>query len=155
MECISDGNPNPNYTWKFNFTDVVSDEKYTFSANKSGLSFTITNITDSGYYQCVASINISGLWFNSSSNVTLLVQEKNNGADQPYFEQLCSENSCLIIENCEVKRGRVNCSVNIWSVIAFLFIALTLILCTMTISLVLSRNKQLKKENLKKGFNIG
>lgn len=154
MECISNGNPNPNYSWTFNFTDVVSDAKYNFSADKSELSFTTTNITDSGYYQCMASNSIKGTLFNSSSNVSLIVREKNSGADSFFNEQLCSENSCLIIENCAFKNGRVNCSVNIWSVIAFLFIALTFILCTMTISLVLSRNKQQKKDNLKKGFNI-
>lgn len=154
MECNSDGNPNPNYTWKFNFTDVLSDAKYTFSNDKSELSFTITNITESGYYQCVASSKINGKLFNSSSNITLTVQETHHGNYPSNIEQPCSENSCLLIENCVVKNGKVNCSVNIWSVIAFLFIGLTFILCTLTITLVLSRNKQLKKDNLKKGFNI-
>lgn len=155
MECFSDGNPYPNYTWRFNLTKVVSDAKYTLSVNKSVLSFTITNITDSGHYQCVASSNINGHLFNSSSNVTLVVQEKDYEADLSFIEQPCSENSCLIIEKCAFKDGRVNCSLNIWSVISFPFIALTFVLCTITISLVLSRKKQQKKDNIKKCFNLG
>lgn len=156
FECVSDGNPNPNYTWKLNFSEIVSDSKYTFSANKSLLYFTITNTSDSGYYQCVASSNyIEGQWFNSSSNVTITVQEKNKVTDQSYIEQPCSENPCLLIENCIMKNGSENCSINIWSVIAFLFIALTFILCTMTISLVLSRKKQQRKDSYNKGLNIG
>lgn len=132
----------------------MKDAKYNFSANKSRLSFTITNITDSGYYQCVASVYFNENWFNSSSNITITVKEKDNEVDLSFI-QPCSVNTCLLIENCLIKNGRENCSINIWSVIAFLFIALTFILCSMTISLVLSRNKQQKKDNLKKGFNIG
>lgn len=132
----------------------MSDAKYTFSADKSGLSFTITNITDGGYYQCVASVYFNKKWLNSSSNITLTVKEKDIEVDSSFI-QPCSVNSCLLIENCMMKNGSENCSINIWSVIAFLFIALTFILCSMTVSLVLSRNKQQKKDNLKKGFNIG
>lgn len=153
MECTSDGNPNPNYTWKLNFSEIVSDAKYTFSANESLLCFTVTNTSDSGYYQCLASNDINGQ--NSSFNVTLTVQEKNKVTDQSYIEQPCSENSCLLIENCIMKNGSENCSINIWSVISFLFIALTFILCTMTISLVLSRKKQQRKDTYNKGLNIG
>lgn len=75
IKCLSDGNPSPNYSWKFNQTEIGSNDKFTISADKTELSFTVTNITDSGYYKCVASNNVNGKLFNSSSNVTLTVQE--------------------------------------------------------------------------------
>lgn len=154
IKCTSDGNPHPNYTWKFNSTEIVNDAKYNFSANKSRLFFTITNITDSGYYQCMTSINFKEKSFFSSSNITLTVEKKENEVDSSFI-QPCSVNTCLLIENCIMKNGRENCYINIWSVIAFFFIALTFILCTMTISLVFSRKKQQRKNNYNKGLNIG
>lgn len=155
MKCSADGNPSPKYTWKFNFTDAVSTAKFNFSANKSGLSFTITNITDGGFYQCVASIFFKGKWLNSSSNVNLTVEEKRNDGDPSFIDQPCSENPCLFIESCIITNESENCSINIWSVVALLFIALTLIFCMLNISLILSRNKQQKRDNINKGFQIG
>lgn len=153
FECISEGNPNPQYSWMFNFTEVVSDGKYTFSANKSGLSFTITSTTDSGNYQCVASNYINGKLFNSSSNVTLKVQEKNRAIDK--WEQSCPENPCFFIQNCVPRNGTAHCSLNIWSVITFVFITLTLICGTACISLTLLRKREQNKITNKSGFNIG
>eukprot|EP00105_Crassostrea_gigas_P026094 XP_011446899.1 PREDICTED: leucine-rich repeats and immunoglobulin-like domains protein 1 isoform X3 [Crassostrea gigas] len=155
FECISDGNPNPNYTWIFNFTEVVSDGKYIFSANKSELSFITTNITDSGYYQCVATNYFNGKTFNSSSNVTSLsVQEKRGEDIVNTFVQNCQENPCSLIQSCISRNGSAYCSLNIWSVIAFVFITLTLIFGTTCISLTLSR-RRLKKNTFKDGSNIG
>lgn len=155
LECISDGNPNPDYTWIFNFTDIVSNEKYNFSANKSELSFTITNITDSGYYQCVASNYFSGKTFNSSSNVTSLsVQEKRHEDIVYEFVHNCPENPCSLIQSCVPRNGSAYCSLNIWSVITFVFITLTLIFGTACISLTLSRRRQ-TKIMYKNGRNIG
>lgn len=145
MKCISDGNPHPNYTWKFNLTEIMNDAKYTFSANKSGLSFTITNITDSGNYQCVASNNFKGKSFFSSSNVTLSVQWKSNGANPVEPEKTCTENSCSTFQNCVLKNGRAFCSINIWIVIAIVFIGVTLICATTT--LILLTKAQRKKSS--------
>lgn len=144
MECISEGNPSPNYTWKLNFTDVVRNAKYTFSANKSRLSFTITNTTDSGYYQCVASIYYKGKWFNSSSSVNLTVREKSNDVYPLELEKPCNENTCSSVQNCLVKNGRAFCSVNIWIIIAIAFIILTLILFTTTLFVLVKRTQRKK-----------
>lgn len=155
FECISDGNPNPNYTWIFNFTDIVSDGKYNFSADKSELSFTITNITDSGNYHCVASNYFNGKSFNSSSNVTSLsVQERRHEEIKFEFEQSCLGSTCSLIQSCIPRNGSAYCSLNIWSVITFVFITLTLIFGTACISLTLSRRRQ-KKNTYKSGSNIG
>lgn len=132
MKCKSEGNPNPNYTWKYNLQDLLSDGKYIFSADKSELSITITNITDSGNYQCMASINFKGQLFTRSSSVTLTVQEKSNGAYTVELEKTCIDISCSTVQNCVVQNGRAFCSVNIWIVIAILFIIITFILCATT-----------------------
>lgn len=153
IKCLSNGNPHPKYTWTFNLTEIVSDVKYTFFANKSGLSFTITNTTDSGNYQCVASNYIKGQWFFSYSNVTLTVQEKRNGAYPVEPEKTCIANSCSTVRNCVVKNGRAFCSVNIWIVIAIVFIIITLILCTTTI--LLSRIQRLKTVNNSEEIDMG
>lgn len=154
FQCISDGYPNPNYTWMFNITEVVGDGKYTFSANKSELSFNITNITDSGYYQCVASNYFNGKTFNSSSNITLSVQEKRHEEIELEFVQSCPENPCSLIQNCIPRYGSAYCSLNIWSVITVVFIPLTLIFGTACTSLTLSRRKR-KKNTYKNGRNFG
>lgn len=142
MECISDGNPNPFYTWKFNSTDLMSSDKYTFSVNNSALSFTVTDFTDSGYYQCVASNYIKGKQFNSSSNVTITVQERNKLEHLLRIDKTCNESPCSSVQNCVVKDGRSFCLVNIWIVIAIVFIIITFILGMTTLSFILLRRTQ-------------
>lgn len=132
----------------------MNDAKYTFSANKSGLSFTITNITDSGIYQCVASVYFKREWLFSSSNVTLTVQEKRNGAYLVEPEKTCIANSCSTVQNCVVKNGRPFCSVNIWIVIAIVFIIITLILCATTL-ILFSRIQLLKTVNNSEIIDMG
>lgn len=156
FECISDGNPNPNYTWIFNFTKVVSDAKYIFSANKSELSFITTNITDSGYYQCVASNYFNGKTFSSSSNVTLSVQEKIREDIELEFEQSCLESQCSPVQNCVVKTGSAYCLLNAWVVIAIVFIVITVILGTTTLGFILfGRNQRIKRENNTENVDMG
>lgn len=156
FKCISDGNPNPNYTWTFNFTEVLNNGKYIFSANKSELSFITTNITDSGYYQCVASNNFNGKTFNSSSNVTLLVQEKRREDIELEFEQSCLESQCSPVQNCVVKNGSAYCSLNAWIVIAIVFIVITVILGTTTLGFILSgRNQRIKRDNNTENVDMG
>lgn len=148
IKCLSDGNPNPNYTWKFNQTEIGSNAKYNISVDKTELSFTVTNITDSGYYQCVASNIVNGKLFNSSSNVTLTVQEIIKEEDLLEKEKNCNENLCSSVQNCVVKDGRTFCLVNIWTVIAIVFIIITLTLFTATLTLILLRRaKRLKMVN--------
>lgn len=145
MKCISDGNPYPYYTWKFNFTDLMSSDKYNFSVNNSTLSFTVTNIADSGYYQCVASNYIKGKLFNSSSIITLTAQEKNEEKFSLEMEKTCNgKNPCSSTESCVIENGRAFCSVNIWIVIAIVFIIITCILGMTTLSLILLRRTRLK-----------
>lgn len=148
LKCISDGNPKANYIWKFNHTEIGRNAKYNISVDKTELSFTVTNITDSGYFQCVASNYIEGKWFISSSNVKLTVQESNKGELPLKLQKSCNENPCSSVQNCVVKDGRAVCSVNIWIVIAIVFIIITLILFTTTLSLILLRRaKRLKMVN--------
>lgn len=146
MKCTADGNPNPNYTWKFNLTDIMSSVKYTFSVNNSTLSFTVTDITDSGYYQCVASNYFIGTLFNSSSIVILTVQEINEEKYSVELGKTC--NPCSSTESCVIENGRVICSLNIWIVIAIVFIIITFLLGMTTLIFIwLRRTQRLKIVN--------
>lgn len=146
MKCTADGNPNPYYTWIFNLTDIMSSVQYTFSVNNSTLSFTVTDITDSGSYQCVASNYIKGKLFNSSSIVTLTAQCINEEKYLVELEKTC--NPCSSTESCVVKNGRAFCSVNIWIVIAIVFIVITFLLGMTTLRFIwLRRTQGLKTVN--------
>lgn len=154
LKCISDGNPNPNYTWKFNNTEIRRNAKYNISADWTELSFTVTNITDNGYYQCVASNNISGRWFNSSSNVTVTVQESKEEENAMEMELTCLEKSCFFLQSCISRNGSAICSLNIWAVVAIVFMILTLIFCTTCVSLIFLRKKVQRKNIFKNGLDI-
>lgn len=143
LECVSDGNPSPNYTWIFNFTEVVTGTKYSLSGNNSKLSFT-TNLTDNGYYQCVSSNFFKEQMFNSSSYVVLTIQENNKENYPLNMEPTCSKKSCSLIQSCVLRNGSAHCSLNIWSIIAFVFIALTVISGAACVSLILSKKHQRK-----------
>lgn len=156
LKCLSDGNPNPNYTWKLNHTEIRSNSKYNISVDKTQLSFTISNISDSGCYQCVASNNINGKLFNRSSNVTLTIQNSNKEEHPFELQKSCNENLCLSVQSCVLKNGLAFCSLNIWIVIAIVFIIITLILCTTTLSLILLRKaKRLKAVHHAEEMDMG
>lgn len=145
LDCVSDGNPSPNYTWIFNFTEVLTGSKYSLTGNNSKLSFT-TNLTDNGYYQCVSSNFIKGQMFNSSSYVVLTIQENSEEKNPLNMELTCSKKSCSLIQSCVSRNGRAHCSLNIWSIIAFVFIALTVISGAACVSLILSRKPRRKND---------
>lgn len=156
LKCFSDGNPNPNYTWKFNHTEIRSNAKYNISVDKTRLSFAISNINDGGCYQCVASNNFNEKLFNRSSNVTLTVQKGNKGEHPFELQKSCNEYLCSSVQSCVVQNGLAFCSLNIWIVIAIVFIIITLILCTTTLSLILLRNaKRLKAVNNAEETDMG
>lgn len=150
LKCVSDGNPSPNYTWIFNLTEVVTSTKYNLSGNNSKLSFT-TNLADNGYYQCVSSNYFGGQKFTSSSNVMLTVQQKNVDESLSDIKSTCSRTSCSFIQSCALRNGSSHCSLNIWSVVSFVFIALTVISGAACVSLILSR-KPRKKINQTNGI---
>lgn len=154
LKCISDGNPIPNYKWKFNKTEIRRNAKYNISDDWTELSFTVTNITDNGYYQCVASNNISGQWFNSSSNVTVTVQESKEEENAMEMERTCLEKSCFFLQSCISRNGIAVCSINIWAVVAIVFIILTLIFGTTCVSLIFSRKTVQRKNSCKNGLDI-
>lgn len=150
LKCISDGNPSPHYKWMFNLTEIVNSSKYSIPGDKSRLSFTL-HITDNGYYECVSSNEFGGEVFNSSSYVTLEVKKKNVEPSSSDIKSTCSRTSCLFIQSCTLRNGSSICSLNIWSVIAFVFIALTIISGAACVSLILSR-KPRKKINQTNGI---
>lgn len=143
LKCFSDGNPSPHYKWMFNHTEIVNSSKYSISGDKSKLSFTL-NINDNGHYQCVSSNCVKGKMLNSSSNFTLTVQENNGDESLLDMKSTCSRTSCTFIQSCALRNGSAHCSLNIWSIIAFVFIALTVISGAACVNLILSRKTRQK-----------
>lgn len=91
-----------------------------------------------------------------SSNVTLLVQEMRHEDIGLEFIQSCPENPCLPVQNCVVRNGSTYCSVNVWIMIAIVFIVITLILGTTTLGFILSgRIKRLKRVNNTQDVDMG
>lgn len=60
----------------------------------------------------------------------------------------CSEDPCSLIEICSQREdsGKVKCSLDVWKLISFVFIALTLILGTITTGLFFTT--RLSKSNV-------
>lgn len=123
-----------------NLTEIVNSSKYSISGyNNNKLSFT-TDIADSGCYTCVSSNYFKGKLFNSSTYIMLNVEEKNLDDHLSDMKSSCSKPSCSFIQSCVLRNGSALCSLNIWSIIAFLFIALTAISGAACVRLILSRN---------------
>lgn len=122
-----------------NLTEIVNSSKYSISGdNNNKLSFT-TDLADSGCYTCVSSNNVKGKRFNSSTYIMLNVKEKHVDEHLSDIKSICSRTSCSLIQSCILRNGSAFCSLNIWSVIAFIFIALTAISGAACVSLLLSR----------------
>ena len=130
LTCSSEGNPRPTFQWTFNFTEIVGGEKYYLSDQDTTLEFNTDNITDSGYYGCFASNSINGNLYNSNYTIMLIVQEKDIYSSTVRIS--CVNIKCSSIEKCTTKDNIAICSVDMWTIVAFLFISCSLVLGTTT-----------------------
>lgn len=138
LQCFSKGNPDPSVQWKLNSTDLVNNTKYTI--NDTALSFIIESSDDSEIYTCVASNNFNNKTKRVSTSVILKVQEQGNNFGSNTIKS-CLEDPCTLIEICSQREesGNATCSLDVWKLISFVFIALTLISGTITTALIFSR----------------
>ena len=126
LTCSSEGNPRPTFQWTFNFTEIVGGEKYYLSDQDTTLEFNTDNITDSGYYGCFASNSFNGNLYNSNDTIKLIVQ------DSSTVRTSCVNIKCSSIEKCTTKGNIAICSVDMWKIVAFLFMSCSLVLGTTT-----------------------
>nr|XP_022288817.1 cell adhesion molecule 3-like [Crassostrea virginica] len=126
LTCSSEGNPRPTFQWTFNFTKIAEGEKYYLSDQDTTLEFNTDNITDSGYYGCFASNSFNGNLYNSNDAIKLIVQ------DSSTVRMSCVNIKCSSIEKCTTKGNIAICSVDMWKIVAFLFISCSLVLGTTT-----------------------
>ena len=136
LTCASDGNPTPNFTWNFNSTDIVNGKSYKLTDRNKTLEYRLKSLYDSGYYLCLASNSINGKKMEMNASVLLTVNEVK--IFQLKTAKSCSEIACSFFEECFEKDGAAICSMNIWKVTAFLFIAVSLILVIITTHLCFS-----------------
>ena len=130
LTCSSKGNPRPTFQWTFNFTEIVGGEKYYLSDQDTTLEFNTDNITDSGYYGCFVSNSFNGNRYNSNDTIKLIVQERDIYSSTVRIS--CVNIKCSSIEKCTTKDNIAICSVDMWKIVAFLFISCSLVLGTTT-----------------------
>ncbi|XP_078332971.1 cell adhesion molecule 3-like isoform X2 [Crassostrea virginica] len=130
LTCSSDGNPRPTFQWTFNFTEIAEGEKYYLSDQDTTLEFNTDKITDSGYYGCFASNSFNGNLYNSNDTIKLIVQKKDINSSTIRIS--CLNIKCSSIEKCTTKDNIAICSVDMWKIVAFLFISCSLVLGTTT-----------------------
>ena len=133
LTCSSDGNPRPNFQWMFNFTEIVNGEKYHLLDQNTTLEFNIASIRDSGYYGCFASNSFNGNLYNSNDKILLIVQDKNIYSSTA--RKSCLNMHCSSIEKCTTKDNIGICSLDVWKIVALLFISFSLIFGTTTVIL--------------------
>lgn len=127
LKCISDGNPRPTFRWKFNSTDIMENTKFSFTNQNSTMNFIIQYLNESGDYQCYVENYVNEKNRNKSGSVTLIVKEHNT-IPEPIATQSCFEDTCSFMETCYTNDDTAVCSMDIWKIISFVFIALSLIL---------------------------
>ena len=155
LTCISDGNPRPTFKWKFNSTDIMENRKYTFLNENATVKFTFQYLNESGNYQCYVENNVNENYMNNNDSFPVIVKEQTT-IPELIASESCFKDACSLVENCSKKDGTVICSLDIWKIISFVFMTLSLILGTTTLSLwLLWRNRKRRIGYMKDGIKMG
>ncbi|XP_062577961.1 uncharacterized protein LOC134239847 [Saccostrea cucullata] len=147
LTCSSDGNPAPHFKWKFNSSDILNNKRFILTRDNKTLHFLNLNLDNNGIYFCVVSNLIDGEIKKVSSHLTLKVRQR-EGVRTHLLS--CAENPCGITESCTESSGRSVCTVNIWSLISFLFVCLTMVFAVSTAILTIKQKRDLGSGNILK-----
>lgn len=132
IQCITDSNPPPVFTWKFQPHNKSLKTVIKTSSDVSKLVFDTLQITDSGTYSCTAT-NAARL---NSENVTSSFFLYVSHSEISY--QGC--NQCGYITVCQQYDGKTECITNKWVPIAIVFILISVSFAAA--SIVLIKNKR-------------
>ena len=153
--CISNGNPQPTFRWKFNSMDIMENRKYTFLNKNATVAFTLQYLNESGNYQCNVKNYVNEKYMMKNDSVTLTVKELNI-IPEPIATESCFRDTCSFIERCYESDDTAVCSQDIWKIISFFFITFSVILGMTTFSLcLLLRIQKRRKGYIKDGFDMG
>ena len=114
----------------------MENTKYSFTNKNATVKFTIQYLNESGDYQCYVENYVNEKNRNKSGSVTLIVKEHKT-TPNPLATESCVEDTCSFMETCYENDDTAVCSMDIWKIISFVFIALSSILGMATLSLCL------------------
>lgn len=114
----------------------MENKKYSFTNQNATVNFTIQYLNESGDYQCYVETYVNEKNRNKSDSVTIIVKEPSTTTESIATES-CFENACSFMEKCYTNDETAVCSMDIWKIISFVFIALSSILGMATLSLCL------------------
>lgn len=133
IQCISDSNPPPVFTWSFKPHNKSRDTRIKHSNDSSKLVFSSLKIEDSGIYICTVSNSARPHFLNTSANFSVLpkiLERENSGCNQ-----------CGYIETCQQDDEKTVCIVNIWLPIAVVFILLSAAFAVSSVVMIRQRNR--------------
>uniref|UniRef100_K1PLS6 Ig-like domain-containing protein n=1 Tax=Magallana gigas TaxID=29159 RepID=K1PLS6_MAGGI len=137
IQCITDSNPPPVFTWKFQPHNKSLETVIKKSPDISKLVFDTLKTTDSGTYSCMAT-NAARL---NSANVTSSVSIYVSHSE--ISNQGC--NQCGYITVCQQYDGKTECVTNKWVPIAIVFILISVSFAVA--SIVLIKNKSASQDD--------
>lgn len=117
IQCSSDSNPPPVFTWSFKPQNISGDTGIEYSKDKSKLVCRSLKTENAGTYTCNVINTARPDYLNMTSFVTIYVKNSEriyNGCDQ-----------CGYIETCQQSNERTVCNFNIWVPITVIFILLS------------------------------
>lgn len=133
IQCISDSNPPPVFTWSFKPHNKSRDTRIKHSNDSSKLVFSSLKIEDSGIYICTVNNSARPHFLNTSANFSVLpkiLERENSGCNQ-----------CGYIETCQQDDEKTVCIVNIWLPIAVVFILLSAAFAVSSVVMIRQRNR--------------
>ncbi|XP_065939769.1 uncharacterized protein [Magallana gigas] len=137
IQCITDSNPPPVFTWKFHPHNKSLETVIKTSSDVSKLVFYTLQTTDSGTYSCTAT-NAARL---NSENVTSSVSIYVSHSEMS--NQGC--NQCGYLTVCQQYDGKTVCVTNKWVPIAIVFILISVSFAAA--SIVLIKNKSASEDD--------
>lgn len=131
MQCTSDSNPPPVFTWSFKPHNKSGDTRIEYSQNKSKLVFHSLKTENAGTYTCTVNNATNNL--NMTSFVFVHVKNSERiytGCDQ-----------CGYTETCQQSNEKTICIVNIWMPIAVVCILLSAAFAVSSIVMIRQRKR--------------
>lgn len=131
IQCSSDSNPPPAFTWSFKPQNKSGNTRIKYSQDKSKLVFHSLKTENAGTYTCI----VNNMTNNSNMASFVFVHVKNSvriytGCDQ-----------CGYIETCQQSDEKTVCTVNIWMPIAVVCILLSTAFAVSSIVMIRQRKR--------------